>query len=65
MPGRLFEIRYPNGDFELDAFSQRPPPAIGETIRRRGNLWKVVSRKDGQPVVIRVEPVPDPGAAHP
>jgi len=24
VPGRLFEIRYPNGDFELDAFSQRP-----------------------------------------
>jgi len=37
MPGRLFEIRYPNGDFEMSAFTQQRPPEIGETLRRRGS----------------------------
>jgi hypothetical protein len=40
MPGRLFEIRYPNGDFEMSAFTQQPPPEIGETLRRKGKLWR-------------------------
>jgi hypothetical protein len=55
VPGTLFEIRYPDGDFEMDAFSQLPPPAVGQTIRRRGRLWKIVSRTEGRPVVVRVE----------
>jgi len=63
MPGRLFEIRYPNGDFEMDAFTQRPPPEIGEMLRRRGQLWRVVSRTLDEPFVVRVEPVPDRGNA--
>jgi hypothetical protein len=63
MPGRLFEIRYPDGDFEIDAFTQQPPPSIGETLRRRGKLWRVVSKTTYEPFVMRVEPVPDRGKA--
>ena len=63
MPGRLFEIRYPNGDFEMDAFTQQPPPEIGETLRRRGQLWRVVSKTFDEPFIVRVEPVSDRGKA--
>jgi hypothetical protein len=55
MPGRSFEIVYPNGDFEIAASRQHPPPAVGDTIRRRGKLWKVTATTDGKPVIVRVE----------
>jgi acyl dehydratase len=57
MPGRLFEIRFPNGDFEVDASRQKAPPAIGETLRLRGKLWRVAERREGPPVTVRVEAV--------
>jgi hypothetical protein len=41
IPGRSFEIRFPDGDFEIDAGTRRPPPDVGDTLRRRGKLWKV------------------------
>ena len=63
MPGRLYEIRFPNGDFEMSASRQHPPPAVGDVIDRRGTLWKVVSRTFDEPFVVRVEPVPDRGKA--
>jgi hypothetical protein len=55
MPGRSFAIHYPDGRYEVDAFSQHPPPAVGETLRRLGKTWRVMARTDGPPVVIRVE----------
>ena len=55
MPGRAFQIVYPNGDFEIDVSLQHPPPAAGDTIRRRGKLWKVMAATDGKPVIVRVE----------
>jgi hypothetical protein len=55
MPGRSFAIHYPGGRYEVDAFSQHPPPAVGERIRRAGKTWKVTARTNGPPVVIRVE----------
>ncbi len=55
MPGRNFQIIYPNGDFEIDAALQQPPPAAGDTIRRRGKLWRVVATTDGKPFIVRVE----------
>jgi hypothetical protein len=61
MPGRLYEIRFPNGDFEMDAFTEKPPPEIGETLHRRGEQWKVVSKTAEEPFVVRVERVPDRG----
>ena len=60
MPGRSFAIRYPNGDFEMDAFTQQAPPAVGSTIRRRGKLWAVREWEDGPPIVVRVEAVEEP-----
>ncbi len=63
MPGRLYEIRFPNGDFEIDAFTQKPPPEIGETLHRRGELWRVVSKSSEAPFVVQVEPVADLGKA--
>ncbi len=57
MPGRSFEIRFPDGTFEVDANNQHPPPKVGDTIRRVGQLWRVIDRRDGTPVVVRVAPV--------
>jgi hypothetical protein len=56
MPGRLFEIRYPNGDFEMDASRQHAPPAVGDILERRGRRWIVVTRTAEEPFVVRVEP---------
>jgi hypothetical protein len=55
MPGRTFEIVYPNGDFEIDASGQHAPPTVGDRIRRRGKLWRVTATTDGKPVIVRVE----------
>jgi hypothetical protein len=49
-------IRYPDGGFEIDAGTKSPPPKVGDTLSRRGALWKVTGRIDGRPVIIRVEP---------
>lgn len=57
MPGRSYAIRYPNGDFEIDAFTQQAPPAVGSTIRRRGKMWTVREWEAGAPIVVRVEPL--------
>jgi len=62
VPGRIYEVRFPNGDFELDAGSQNPPPSVGDTIRRRGQLWTVTERSEAQQrIVVRVTPHPDKG----
>ena len=63
MPGRLFEIRSPNGDFEMSAVTQQRPTEIGETLHRSGRLWRVVSKTSYEPFVMRVEPVPERGTA--
>jgi hypothetical protein len=55
MPGRTFEIIYPNGDFEIDASGQHPPPTVDDTIRRQGKLWRVTATTDEKPVIVRVE----------
>jgi hypothetical protein len=46
MPARAFVIRFPNRDYEYD-FSRRAAPAIGQTVRRNGELWKVVRITQG------------------
>ena len=45
MPARQFEIRYPDGDFEI-AYTQRPFPTVGETIQRKNRVWEVTRRED-------------------
>ena len=60
MPGRAFVIHFPNGDFEYDV---RPAaaPEVGETVRRRGALWRVTTRQTHDIVVsLHVEPVDEP-----
>jgi hypothetical protein len=41
MPAKAFVIRFPSGDYEYEP-SRRTAPGIGETVRRNGELWKVV-----------------------
>ena len=54
MQGRSFVVRFPNGTFEIDASNEHPPPRVGDTIRRKGKLWRVASRSDDRPVIVRV-----------
>jgi len=37
---RAWVIRYPNGDYE-HGFSGQSPPVIGDTMRRKGEDWRV------------------------
>ena len=46
MPAKAFVIRFPNGAYEYE-LSRRPAPAIGETVRRNGVLWKVARITQG------------------
>jgi hypothetical protein len=52
MPSRAFVVRFPNGDFEYDVRS-RAAPEVGDTMRRRGALWKVTTR-DARDAVLTV-----------
>ena len=52
MPSRAFVVRFPNGDFEYEVRS-RDAPEVGETMRRRGALWKVTTR-DTRDVVVTI-----------
>lgn len=54
MGTRPVRDRYPDGDYEIVA-AERSPPAVGETIRHKGQLWKVTSTTDGMSVVVQVE----------
>ena len=60
MPGRAFEIRFPNGDYEIDASGQHPPPNVGDVIRRNGELWRVMARSDDKPIRLWVEAAEEP-----
>jgi hypothetical protein len=55
--GRAFQIRYPNGDFEIAVSQRSSPPVVGETMRRRGRLWRVRETSDGEYLVLHVEAV--------
>ena len=46
MQAKAFVIRFPNGDYEYE-LSRRVAPAIGETVRRKGVLWKVARITQG------------------
>lgn len=59
MPARPFEIRYPDGDYEI-AYTGRPIPIVGETILRKNQVWEVTRREDrdaegGDAVFVYVE----------
>jgi hypothetical protein len=48
MQDRSYEIRFPDGTFEVHV-SQRPPPEVGDMIRRNGKVWRVKARRDDKP----------------
>ena len=49
-----FVLRFPDGDFELDA-TQFDPPSIGDTFRRRNQLWTVTQVTANEPPVFLLE----------
>jgi hypothetical protein len=66
MRSEVFEIRYPDGDFEIAATQVHSVPVAGDQFRRKDRLWRVTHTEGGRPVLVHVELVerrPDNGAA--
>ena len=40
MPAKALLIRYPDGDFEYE-FTRLALPVIGDTMKRKGEFWRV------------------------
>jgi hypothetical protein len=59
MPAKAFVIRFPSGDFEYD-MRRAVAPKVGETISKRGRLWRVTQVTQEQPPTVRVTPVDPP-----
>jgi hypothetical protein len=59
MPAKAFVIRFPSGDFEYD-LRRADAPKVGETISKRGLLWRVTQVTQEQPPTVRVAPVDEP-----
>ncbi len=58
MPGKAFVIRFPNGDFEYDlTVTGHVLPAVGDTMSRRGALWRVTQITPELVDVVHVERV--------
>jgi len=53
METRVFEFKFPNGDFEIDATTT--VPRVGDVIRARGRMWEVERIEPSTPwmVVLR------------
>jgi hypothetical protein len=64
MAARAFVIRFPNGDFEYDV-TGRAIPSVGETLRRRGMLWRVIRRARNSVLEVHVEPAEEGGRQRP
>ena len=58
MPARQFEIRYPDGDYEVNSTSLTFP-AVGQTLVRKGVVWRVTRTQGSDPVFVYVEPAHD------
>src|SRR6188768_3279841 len=41
MRSEVFEIRYPDGDFEIAATQVHSLPVVGDQFRRKDRLWRV------------------------
>jgi hypothetical protein len=64
MAARAFVIRFPNGDFEY-AVSRRATPSVGDTLRRRGLLWRVIRQVRNSVLEVHVEPAEEGGRQGP
>jgi hypothetical protein len=64
MPAKAVLIRFPDGDYEYEA-TRRDIPSLGETMRRKGQLWTVTRITGDGPATVHVEPVPGESADRP
>ena len=55
MQMRVFEFRFPNGDFEIDARAR--VPQVGDVIRTRDRVWKVDRIEPRIPRVVVLRPI--------
>ena len=56
MPAKALLIRYPDGDFEYD-FTRHELPTIGDTMRRKGERWRVTRLSEAGVLTAYVERV--------
>jgi hypothetical protein len=59
MRSEVFEIRYPDGDFEIAATQIHPLPVAGDRLWRKDRLWQVTYTEGRRPVLVHVELVRD------
>jgi hypothetical protein len=55
MRSEVFEIRYPDGDFEIAATQIRRLPIAGDRLWRKDRLWQVTYTEGLRPVLVHVE----------
>jgi len=55
MRSEVFEIRYPDGDFEVAATQVHGLPVAGDRFRRKDRLWRVTHTEGRRPVLVYVE----------
>jgi hypothetical protein len=55
MRSKVFEIRYPDGDFEIAATQVHRLPVAGDRLRRKNRLWRVTYTEGRRPVLVHVE----------
>jgi hypothetical protein len=55
MRSEVFEIRYPDGDFEIAATQVHRLPVAGDRLRRKNRLWQVTYTEGRRPVLVHVE----------
>jgi hypothetical protein len=55
MRSEVFEIRYPDGDFEIAATQIHRLPVAGDRFRRKDRLWQVTYTEGRRPVLVHVE----------
>jgi hypothetical protein len=52
-----YEVRYPGGGFEI--VGSGPIPSVGATIRRHGQIWRVINEIHDGRLILEVAPVGD------
>jgi hypothetical protein len=55
MRSEVFEIRYPDGDFEIAATQVHRLPVAGDRLRRKNRLWQVTYTEGRRPMLVHVE----------
>jgi hypothetical protein len=50
------ELRFPDGEFEIDTTDR--VPQVGEVVTRNGRVWKVDAIEPGIPTVVVMQAAP-------